>query len=297
MLRHVDPNAELVVCGQDDAWNVELLRTIGKHADLVDHLSIHHYWIHGGAEIEFSEAEYYTLLAEAGESEDFVKRTAAIIQDATGGKRPIGIALDEWGVWHPEARPWGPGGVSRREPVTYEQAGTLRDALAAAVALEGFHRQCNLLTLANLAQVVNVLHAPVMTDGARMWLTPTYHALRMHTPHIGATALPVDIAHGDSLPDGSSAVSATASCTDDAVAVTLINRHYQNPAGVRLVGAGMPERAAGQLLSADSPRACNSAGAPDRVAPTALAVQRDGRDGWLIELPPHSMATVVLRRG
>jgi len=145
--------------------------------------------------------------------------------------------------------------------------------------------------------VVNVLHAPVMTDGARMWLTPTYHALRMHTPHIGATALPVDIAHGDSLPDGSSAVSATASCTDDAVAVTLINRHYQNPAGVRLVGAGMPERAAGQLLSADSPRACNSAGAPDRVAPTALAVQRDGRDGWLIELPPHSMATVVLRRG
>ena len=67
----------------------------------------------------------------------------------------------------------------------------LRDALAAAVALEGFHRQCNVLTLANLAQVVNVLQAPVMTDGARMWLTPTYHALRMHTPHIGATALPV----------------------------------------------------------------------------------------------------------
>jgi alpha-N-arabinofuranosidase len=296
MLRHVDPAAELVVCGFDDAWNVELLSTIGKHASLVDHLSIHHYWIHGGAEIEFSEDEYYTLLAEAGEAEDFVKRTAAIIHDATGGKRPIGIALDEWGVWHPEARTWGPGDVPRREPVTYEQAGTLRDALAAAVALEGFHRQCNVLTLANLAQVVNVLQAPVMTDGAHMWLTPTYHALRMHTPHIGAAALPVDIAHADSLPDGTSAVSATASRSDDGIAVTLINRHYQKSSRVRLACADAPERAAGQLLAADAPQAFNSASAPDRVAPTALAVQGDRRDGWLVELPPHSMATVVLRR-
>jgi alpha-N-arabinofuranosidase len=295
MLRHVDPSAELVVCGHNDEWNVELLSTIGNHLSLVDHLSIHHYWIRGGAEIEFSEDEYYTLLIEAGQAEDFVKRTTAIIQDATGGKRPIGIALDEWGVWHPEARPWGPGDVSRREPVTYEQAGTLRDGLAAAVALEGFHRQCNVLTLANLAQVVNVLQAPVMTDGARMWLTPTYHALRMHTPHIGATALPVDIANGASLPDGSSAVSATASRTDEGVAVTLINRHYQQSASVRLACTDAPERAAGQLLAADSPRAYNSAGTPDRVAPTALAVQGNRRDGWLVELPPHSMATVVLR--
>src|SRR3712207_7070105 len=54
--------------------------------------------------------------------------------------RSIGIALDEWGVWHPEARPWGPRGELARDPVTYEQANTLRDALAAAIALEGFHR-------------------------------------------------------------------------------------------------------------------------------------------------------------
>jgi hypothetical protein len=31
------------------------------------------------------------------------------------------------------------------------------------------------------------------------------------------------------------------------------------------------------------------------VVPTALAVKGNGRDGWLVELPPHSMATVVLR--
>ncbi|HEY3229559.1 MAG TPA: alpha-L-arabinofuranosidase C-terminal domain-containing protein, partial [Roseiflexaceae bacterium] len=289
MLRHVDPTAELVACGFDDDWNAELLRTVAKHPGLVDHLSIHQYWIHGGPETEFSMADYYALLIEADETEQFVQRTAAIIQDTTGGKQRIGIALDEWGVWHPEARDWGPGDVSRRKPTTYEQASTLRDALAAAIALEGFHRQCHVLTLANLAQVVNVLQAPVMTDGARMCLTPTYHALRLHAPHLGATALPVDVAHGSSLPDGTSAVTATASRTGDGVAITLINRHFDQPASVRLVCAGAPERANGQVLAADSPRDGNSADAPDRVAPAALAVPRDGSDAWRVELPPHAL--------
>jgi alpha-N-arabinofuranosidase len=320
MLRHVDPTAELVACGYEDDWNAELLTTIGKHLNLVDHLSIHRYWIHGGPEAEFDEQDYYTLLAEAHATEAFIYRTAAIIRAAASGKatpdidlsegesateilvetpsdgrRRIGIALDEWGVWHPEARPWGPGGELARDPVTYEQANTLRDALAAAIALEGFHRQCNVLTLANLAQVVNVLQAPVMTEGARIWLTPTYHALRLHASHIGATALPVAITHSGSLPDGSSAVSATASRTDAGLAITLINRHHSQEASVRIVCADAPNQASGQVLSADSPRAVNSAAEPDRVAPVALEVAGDGQHGWRVELPAHSLATVVLR--
>lgn len=295
MLRHVDPGAELVVCGHDDDWNIELLATIGKHLRLVDHLSIHRYWTHGGAETGFTETEYYNLLAEAAETEAFVQRTTAILQEATGGKQQIGIALDEWGVWHPEARPWGPGEVERREPITYEQAGTLRDALAAAIALEGFHRQSHVLSMANLAQIVNVLHAPVMTEGERLWLTPTYHALQLHTPHLGALALPVEVSQGANLPDGSSSVSATASRTEAGLAITLINRHYSEEASVQLICPGAPGKAQGQLLAASSPAAANSAAQPDAVTPRSLAVVPDGPDGWRVELPPHSLATVLLR--
>jgi alpha-L-arabinofuranosidase len=296
MLRHVDPTAELVVCGQEDTWNAELLATIGRHLGLVDHLSIHRYWIRGGPETEFDEQSYYELLAEAHATEAFVRQTAAIIADATGGKHQIGIALDEWGVWHPEARDWGPGDVTRRTPVTYEQANTLRDALAAAIALEGFHRQCRTLTLANLAQIVNVLQSVVMTDGPRIWLTPTYHALRLHAPHIGATALPVAISQGASLPDGSSAVSATASRSDAGLAITLINRHYRQEASVRVECADAPGDATGQLLSADSPSAINSVDRPDAVAPVTLSVSSDGPARWHVDLPPHSLATIVIGR-
>jgi len=295
MLRHVDANAQLVVCGEDDDWNIALLATLERRIDLVDHLSIHQYWFNGGPETAFDDTGYYQLLTQAADTEGFIRRTAAIIEDATGGTHPIGIALDEWGVWHPEARRLGHGGIPGRRPITYEQAGTLRDALAAAVALEGFHRQCNVLSMANLAQIVNVLHAPVMTerDGERMWLTPTYHVLRMHAAHIGATALPVEITSGDTVPGDAPAVSGTASVKGGQITVTIINRHLTGAASMRLRGIAGGGTAAATVLTADSPRVQNAADAPDLVIPKALDIQRDTNTDWRIELPAHSVATLT----
>ncbi|MHB8648318.1 MAG: alpha-L-arabinofuranosidase C-terminal domain-containing protein, partial [Thermomicrobiales bacterium] len=299
MLRHVDPAAELVACGLEDEWNSALLETLGNRLDLVDHLSIHDYWSAGGPETGFNAEQYYMLLAQADATEAFVRRTAAIIARATGGQRRIGIALDEWGVWHPEARRNGWGDIPGRRPITYEQAGTLRDALAAAIALEGFHRQCTVLSMANLAQIVNVLHAPVMTgpDGGRMWVTPTYHVLRLHAPHIGATALRVDTSGGVTVPGGALAVSGTASSNGDGMAVTLINRHLTEAATITLRGTADAVTAQGQVLAASDPHEQNSADDPHRVAPVPLEISGNAHNGWQVALPPHSVATVQFRTG
>ena len=120
MLRHVDPTAELVICGLEEprlfeegfelSWNAKLLKTLGRHMNLVDHLSIHTYWVKGGPEIDFSDEQYYTLLSEAQATENNILRTAEVLKDAADGRHEIKIALDEWGVWHPEAprvgSPW-----------------------------------------------------------------------------------------------------------------------------------------------------------------------------------------------
>ncbi|MBK8027484.1 MAG: alpha-N-arabinofuranosidase [Chloroflexi bacterium] len=301
MLRHVDPTAELVICGHDDAWNETLIEASRRHMFLMDHFSIHRYWINGGKELDFDVDHYYGLLAEADATEDFVIRTAEKIRGTLAGSahptHRVGIALDEWGVWHPEARSWGPDGAElHRDPTTYEQAGTLRDALAAGAAFEGFHRQCNVLTLANLAQIVNVLHAPVMTEGPTMWVTPTYYAFQLHAPHMGAQALPVEVAYGASLPGSafSSAVTGTASASDGGTAVTVMNRHIDQSATVTIDVAGTSRCVEARLLSGDSPRAVNSAQEPDRVGLSTLAVSADGAGRWRVELPPHSMATMRL---
>ncbi len=48
--------------------------------------------------------------------------------------------------------------------------------------------------MANIAQMVNVLQAMILTDGPSMVLTPTYHVFDMYQPWQGATALPVEVA-------------------------------------------------------------------------------------------------------
>ncbi len=308
MLQHVDPTAELVACGHTDDWNKAFFEINQRYLWLMDHFSIHYYWIYGGPEVDFSEDDYYALLAEADSTEDFVRRTAKLIKDAFAANagderlkaRKVGIALDEWGVWHPEARPFGPGSENHREPVTYEQAGTIRDAVATAIALEGFHHQCDVLALANLAQVVNVIHASVMTEGAAMWLTPTYFVFQLHKPHLGATALPVDVSEGAVIPTGfgsnragfTSAVSATASRNESNTAVTVTNRHLDQPAAVTLSVPDVSRVVSAQILASESARDGNSADQPDKVKLADLNVTADG-SAWRVELPPHSVATVV----
>lgn len=284
MLRHVDSSAELVVCGFEKDWNEKLVATLEPHLNLLDHLSIHRYWVNGGPEIDFSDEQYYALLAEAQATETFIQETAQILETARGGEHKIKIALDEWGVWHPEARDWGPRSAPMRSPITYEQAGTLRDALAAGIAFEIFHRQCNVLSMANLAQIVNILHAPIQTQGNAMWLTPTYYAFQLHKPHIGATALQVDM--------DSEVVSATASRSEHSIQTTIINRHLHQTSSVKIFCDDARENVHTTLLTADKPNATNSAAFPERVKPIAWRVARDG-DAWLVELPPHSLATIV----
>lgn len=290
MVQHVDPQIELVLVGFDDVWNGEVLKALQSTPKLVNHLSIHHYWFQGGHDTDFTEAQYYALLAEAASSEAFIARTAQLIRDIFGDAQQVGVALDEWGAWHPQSQAWS---EALRPHQAFEQAGTLRDALAAGVALEGFHRQCAVLSLANLAQIVNVIHAPVMTEGQRMWVTPTYHALRLHAPHSGATALPVTLSPGFSLPDGSLAVSGTASIKAGQLAITVINRHVDQAAMVTVPLAGDVRTVSGQLLTGESPRSFNTPEQPDVVGLQPLPVHVDGAT-VRFELPAHSMATVLI---
>ncbi len=292
MLRHVDSDAELVVCGHDD--ELEQNAAVGpRSAPQPRRSPVDPYVLDdGGPETDFSRPGILRSASEADSTEDFIIRTRRLIKEANPGQHRVGIALDEWGVWHPEARPWGDRGTAEaRDPITYEQANTLRDALAVAVAFEGFHRQCDVLTLANIAQIVNVLQSVIMTDGPKMWLTPTYHIFQMHASHIGAEALPVEVSGGLTLPSGGAAVSATASRTSDGSSVTVTNRHLHERATVVIGSMAGATTATAEVLTADDPRAQNSLEDPERVAPRPLDVTQDGA-GFRIELPPHSVATI-----
>ena len=67
----------------------------------------------------------------------------------------------------------------------------MRDAMIAATTLNTFNNHARRVKMANLAQVVNVLQAVILTDKEKMILTPTYHVMNMYKAHQDAQLLPV----------------------------------------------------------------------------------------------------------
>ena len=170
----------------DADWNEVLLKNAGR---FMDGLSIHHYcWLlnsgHGSA-TQFGEAEWHETLCRAVDAETFIEQTIHRM-DRHDPDNKIMLVVDEWGTWFdPE-----PG----TNPAFLHQQSTVRDALVAGLTLNAFHRHCRRVRLANLAQTVNVLQAPVLTRDEQLVLTPTYHVLDLYQVHQDATLIPCTVA-------------------------------------------------------------------------------------------------------
>jgi alpha-N-arabinofuranosidase len=155
-------------------------------------LSLHYYTCSGwdgskGSALVYDDDEYYWTLGKCLEIEDVIKKHCDIMDEKDPQKR-IGLLVDEWGTWWDEE----PGTVRGH---LYQQ-NTMRDALVAAISLNVFHRHCDRVRMANIAQIVNVLQSMILTDQdgtGHMVLTPTYHVFEMYTPFQEATYLPVDL--------------------------------------------------------------------------------------------------------
>ena len=56
-----------------------------------------------------------------------------------------------------------------------------------------FQKHADRVTMANIAQMVNVLQAMILTDGPKMTVTPTYWVFEMYQVHQDATSLPIEL--------------------------------------------------------------------------------------------------------
>src|SRR5205823_658571 len=125
--------------------------------------------------------------------------------------------------------------------------------------------------MANIAQLFNVLQALILTDGAAMVTTPTYHVFDLYKVHQNATLLtcalesdPYEV-NGQQIPQ----VSVSASRNGNGrIHLTLCNVDPHREAGVRCELRGVaPKEVVGRVLTADDMRAHNTFQDPRRVAP------------------------------
>jgi alpha-N-arabinofuranosidase len=106
--------------------------------------------------------------------EEFIEKHSAIM-DRYDPDCKIGLMVDEWGTWYDVEEGTNPGFL-------YQQ-NTIRDALIAGINLNIFNKHCKRVKMANIAQLVNVLQAVILTEGPKMIKTPTYYVFKMYSAH------------------------------------------------------------------------------------------------------------------
>jgi len=255
---------------------------------------LHYYtvpdWNKKGSATNFAEKDWFATLQATLKMEELVTRHSAIMDKYDPQKR-IGLIVDEWGDWFDVEPGTNPGFL-------YQQ-NSLRDAMVAAVNLNIFHKHCDRVKMANIAQMVNVLQAMILTQDKAIVLTPTYYVFKMYSVHQDAALLPVDLqcatyVNGkDSIP----AVSASAS-KDKAgkIHVSLANLHPTKAQEVRCELKGTTgSNVSGEIITAATINAYNDFGKPEAVniKPFTGAQLRNGM--LTVSLPAKSIVTLEVK--
>jgi alpha-N-arabinofuranosidase len=198
------------------------------------------------------------------------------------------LYVDEWGTWYDVEPGTNPGFL-------YQQ-NTLRDAVVAAVNLNIFHAHADRVRMTNIAQVINVLQAMILTDKEKMLVTPTYHVFHMYKPFRGATLLPVELAAPQYKLGEISAPTLTASAargTDGKMHIALVNLNPREAVtSIIKVAGGSTGRFSGTILTATAMDAHNTFDKPDAVKPAAFNGARVESGSVRVVVPAKSIVVL-----
>ncbi len=274
-------------------WTETLASQVKPNWSLrMDAISHHYYtlptgdWAKKGEAIGFDESEWFSTLKQTLRVEGFIQDNVAIL-DKYDPEKKIGFYVDEWGTWYDVTEGHNPGFL-------YQQ-NSLRDAVVAAVNLNIFHAYAERVQMTNIAQMINVLQAMILTDKEKMLLTPTYHVFRMHVPFQDVTALPFTLEGAPEYTlNGESVPGVSASAARDAKGrtwLTLVNLNPNQAVEVALSGY---KQAKGEVLTAEEMDAHNTFDSPERVTPKPYKAK--AQSGKLsLPLPAKSVIVVQLK--
>src|SRR5207302_6730925 len=154
--------------------------------------------------------------------------------------------VDEWGGWYAPLPGSNPGFLV--------QQNSLRDAILAALNLNIFARHADRVRGANIAQMINVLQAMIITDKEKMALTPTYHVFKMYVPFQDATFVPVTFDAGTYTHENITLPrvdAIAAKDTDGKLWLEITNIDPNHPVEIEASLAGVAAKsAAGETLTA-----------------------------------------------
>ncbi|GAP06402.1 alpha-L-arabinofuranosidase [Anaerolinea thermolimosa] len=311
-IRGFGKKLNVIACGpanNDVEWTDRFFRKLHKDYwpfNNIDGFAAHYYCGTAGTATQYTEEEWYRLLEKGLRMEELVVQQRAAM-DAWDPTRKIGLIIDEWGTWHPVEE--------GTNPAFLYQQNTIRDAIVAANTLDIFNRHADKVVMANIAQMVNVLQAVILTEGENMLVTPTGYVYEMYAPHQGAQSLRLRVEtpeihfqktkilqtswqsalqKGEKMEGNIPAVSGSASIRENVLFISLTNSHVHEEAEivVNLLGDARAERAQARVLSGEI-HAHNTFDAPHQVVPQPMTVDVKNQQLHVV-LPPASVVTITV---
>ncbi|MGE0685137.1 MAG: alpha-N-arabinofuranosidase [Dehalococcoidia bacterium] len=277
-LRAFDSSLQLVVCGSSHSYMPtfpEWERTVLEHTyDVVDHISLHMYFNNR----EQNTANYLAMNARL---DDYIGTVASTIEYVRAKKRSskkVTISFDEWNVWYhsnEQDRAIRDGSLGwPHAPRLLEDVYNFEDVLQVGCIINTFIRRADVVKIACIAQLVNVI-APIMTEpGGDAWRQTIYYpfffasqfgrgtALRLAVESPGYdAAVAADVPYLD--------ISGVYNSDDGTLTFFAVNRHPDEEAQVEisLVGFGPAEVIDHRVMVHPDLQATNTLTDQTRVVP------------------------------
>jgi alpha-N-arabinofuranosidase len=288
-MRLVDNSIKLIAAGPSSfgsdwqGWSRTVLQGLAGQAD---YISIHTY-------INNTADDFGRFMGNSLTVDRYIETVAAQIKEVAPA-RPMYIAYDEWNVWY-----------RAHNEKKLEEIYNFEDALAMGMFFNSFFRHADVVKMANLAQMVNVI-APIMTNKQGLFLQPIYFPIVEYGKQRGNAAL----SPWSKSPDCGFTLnnrqvnypcldlSATYSAKDHAIFVNVLNRNKSQDIATRV------ENQEGKLAGAIEVWQMNNAdlktvhtfGDDKKVRPvtSSISVKLES-NGFTYTFPAHSLTILKLQ--
>ena len=277
-MRKFDPTLELIVCGSSNAempslpdWERIVLEHTYEH---VNYISLHMYF----GNKDKNTANYLALNTYLDRYIETIAATIRLVKGKKRSRHDVHISFDEWNVWYHSRehdREFRKGNTGWPfAPSLLEDIYNFEDVLQVGCVINTFIRRADVVKIACIAQLVNVI-APIMTErGGPAWRQTIYYPYYFASRYGRGTALRLavdcpgyDSKHDDNVPY----LDVSGVHDEDAEVLTffLVNRHTLESieSEISLEGFSAGSIIDHQAMSHADLEAANTALHPTEVAP------------------------------
>ncbi len=277
-------------------WTGELMQALAEYRQPpLDAMDLHFYnWNikdPGDTDLTFEKEGWYRVINQCFELETVIQEQYDLIQEGlnhfpqpemaelAGTKPTCELYVGEWGNWH--------GNAFLARPALFQQV-TMRDAVTSALTLDIFHRNCEKVSLACVAQTVNVLNALFLTDQEKFLKTPNYDVFEMYQVHRDGTLIEAVCEEETDL----GKVYTLASEKEGIISLNIVNTSYDEKKDLRIQ---LPEGyvyLSGKQLHSETPQDYNSFENPDHIRAEECASPVWEEGIWGIQIPAASVTVL-----